>query len=151
MSAGYVLTEQAVQDLIDIWDYIAQQSIPSADAVTQSAEFVSQRVQQDRRAGLLKSRATISSTALQSIGASLVVHTCVCGVGHVVRGHVRCMDARHRKLRRSLAQRRPLARRRVLDIWQGGRRVRLGQRSAPGAAANMRMAYPDAPSWRTAS
>src|SRR5438094_4491039 len=29
----YVLTEQAEQDLNDIWDYIADQSIESADAV----------------------------------------------------------------------------------------------------------------------
>jgi plasmid stabilization system protein ParE len=29
----YILTEQAEQDLNDIWDYIAEQSVEQADAV----------------------------------------------------------------------------------------------------------------------
>jgi plasmid stabilization system protein ParE len=31
--SAYVLTEQAAQDLQDIWDYIADKSVDSADAV----------------------------------------------------------------------------------------------------------------------
>jgi len=33
--SAYILTEQAEQDLHDIWDYVAQDSINIADAVVQ--------------------------------------------------------------------------------------------------------------------